>query len=204
MILTEAAQVGLELLAADGAVVSASAFPDPATTVRVRVDEEDAASLLSSLEPAIRRSTERRGPVEASLGSRSALVLSLAAGEPGAFAVFLGREDAAWDRRLAETSAAQACAGDEKARMHERERQLLLQYQRLSELGTELVTAPDASEVRRRLLARTPEILSADLCFIALLDRGPDAITVEVGSAAAQATDDQARRRCPPGIGAAS
>ena len=183
VILTEAAQVGLDLLAADGAVVSASAFPEPATTIRVRVDEEDAASLLSSLEPAIRRSTERGEPVEASLGSRSALVLSLAAGEPGAFAVFLGREDATWDRRLAETLAAQASLGIEKARMHERERQLLLQYQRLSELGTELVSAPNASEVRCRLLARTPEILSADLCFIALLDQGPDAITVEVGGA---------------------
>lgn len=181
-ILAEAAAVGVDLLAAEAAVVRVPAPPAPAATVRLGVDEEDSAVLLRALEPAIRRATERRRPELASRGGRSALVLSLAAGEPGAFAVFLGREGTSWDRRLAEALAAQVSLGIEKARMQERERRLLLRYQRLSELGTGLVTANDAKEVRSRLLARTPEILSADVCFIALLDQGPDAITVEVGS----------------------
>ena len=114
-------------------------------------------------------------------GAGSVLVLPLAASdEASALAVFVRREGVDWDWRLVESLGAQAALGVEKARMQERERRLLLRYRRLSELGTELVTAHDAAEIRARLLARAPEILDADACFVALLDRGPDAITVEL------------------------
>ena len=74
--------------------------------------------------------------------------------------------------------------------MHNREQALLLRYQRLSELGTELIAADDADGVRAQLLERTAEIVSADACFIALLDDGPDAIGVELrhGSVTAERT----------------
>jgi sugar diacid utilization regulator len=94
--------------------------------------------------------------------------------------VFVRRAGAHWDRRVGQELRAHASLGIEKARMQERERMVLLQYQRLSELGTGLVTASDSAEVRDRLLARTPEILGADACFIAMLDQGPDAIGVEL------------------------
>jgi sugar diacid utilization regulator len=110
----------------------------------------------------------------------SALVVPLGTGEHAAFAVFTRREGSDWDHRLTVELQAQASLAIEKARMHERERSLLLQYQRLSELGTELVAAPDAAEVRAQLLARTSEVVGADACFVALLDQGPDAIAVEL------------------------
>jgi ligand-binding sensor protein/sugar diacid utilization regulator/GAF domain-containing protein len=178
-IMAEAAQVGLDLLTADSALVSASGPTMQATTVRLRIDEEAADALLGALAPAIRRATERGEWEVVEHGSGSALVLPLAP-STSAFAVFVRRRPGTWDARLITSLSAQASLGIEKARMHERERQLLLQYQRLSELGTELVGARDAEQVRERLMSRTPEILSADACFIASLDQGPDAIAVEV------------------------
>ena len=179
-IMAEAAQVGLDLLAADSAVVSASGPAMPATTVRLRIDDQAAGVLLEALAPAIRRAAERGEWEVVEHGSGEALVLPLAPSGTSAFAVFVRREAGTWDSRVITSLSAQASLGIEKVRMHERERQLLLQYQRLSELGTELVTARDAEQVRERLLDRTPEILSADACFIALLDQGPDAIAVEL------------------------
>jgi ligand-binding sensor protein/sugar diacid utilization regulator len=179
-ILGAVAQAGLDLLAADAAAITASGPARPAATVRLGIDEGAAAALLADLAPEIARAAERGEPQVAARGSGSAVVLPLAPGASGAFAVFSRREGVAWDRRLVDALAAQASLGVEKVRMHERERQLLLQYRRLSELGTELVTARDAEDVRDRLLARTAEVLAADVCLIALLDQGPDAITVEL------------------------
>ena len=178
--LAEAAWAGLDLLDADAAIVTASGSATPASTVREGVDEHAADSLLSTLAPVTARATERGEPEVVRRGSGSAVILPLVRGESNAFALFSKREHAHWDRRLLESLAAQLSLGVEKVRMHARERQLLEQYQRLSELGTEIVGARDAAEVRSRLLARTPEIFSADACFIALLDQGPDAIAVEL------------------------
>jgi ligand-binding sensor protein/sugar diacid utilization regulator/putative methionine-R-sulfoxide reductase with GAF domain len=179
--LGEAAHAGLDLFAADAAIVTASGPATPAATVRVGIGEPAADALLAALAPIIRRATERGEPEIAPQPSGSALVLPLAPGEDSAFAVFLHRDAAAaWDRRLVSSLAVQASLGIEKVRLHERERQLLLEYQRLSELGTELVTARDPAQVRSRLLVRTPKIFSADACFIALLEQGPDAIAVEL------------------------
>jgi ligand-binding sensor protein/sugar diacid utilization regulator/putative methionine-R-sulfoxide reductase with GAF domain len=178
--LSETANAGLDLFGADAAVVSASSPTTPTRIVRSGITEHAATSLLHVLEPVISRATERGEPEIAPLGSGSALVLPLAPGEQSAFAVLSRRAAGGWDRRLVSSLAAQAALGIEKVRMHDRERQLLLEYQRLSELGTELVTARDAAEARHRLLLRTPEIFSADACFIALLDQGPDAIAVEL------------------------
>ena len=177
--LSEVAHAGLDLFAADAAIVTASSPGTPTTTVRERIDEPAAAALLRELEPVIRRASERGEP-EIGPGPGSALVLPLGPPETNAVAVFSRRAAGAWDRRLVSSLAGQASLGIEKVRMHDRERQLLLEYLRLSELGTELVTARDADEVRKRLLARTPEIFSADACFIALIGQGPDAIPVEL------------------------
>ncbi len=178
--LSETAHAGLDLLDADVAIVGASGPATPAMTVRAGIDEPAADALLATLAPVIRRATERAEPEVAGEPSGSVLVLPLAPGDPDAFAVFSRREPGAWDPRLVSSLSLQAALGIEKVRMHERERQLLLEYQRLSELGTELVRAHDPAEVRSRLLVRTPEIFSADACFIALLDGGPDAIAVEL------------------------
>jgi ligand-binding sensor protein/sugar diacid utilization regulator/GAF domain-containing protein len=179
-IVSEAAQAGRDLLGADAAVVRASAPAVAATTVALGIDDVAAEALLRALDQVIRRVSERREPEVVARARGSALVVPLSAGESEAIGVFSRREGTSWDGRLVKSLAAQASLGIEKVRMHERERLLLRQYQHLSELGTELVTAGDAAEIRARLLARTPEILSSDSCFIALLDQGPDAIAVEL------------------------
>ena len=179
-ILAEAGQAGMEVLTADAAILRATGTTPSPTTARIGLDEDAADSLLGELAPVIERACEEGEPESVAHGAGSALVIPLAAGHPGAFGVFIRREGAHWDRRVVGELRAQASLGIEKAGMQERERRLLLQYQRLSELGTELVTAHDAAEVRGHLLARTPEILGADACFIALLDQGPDAIAVEL------------------------
>lgn len=180
-VLAEAAQAGMEVLGADAAVLSAAAASAGAATHHIGLDAEAAESLLHELAPAAESACAGGEASIVPRGPGSALVLPLSAGdEASAFAVFLRQRGAEWDPRLVESLGAQATLGVEKARMQERERSLLLRYQRLSELGTELVTAHDAAEIRAHLLARTPGILDADACFIALLDGGPDAITVEL------------------------
>jgi sugar diacid utilization regulator len=180
-VLAEAAQAGVDVLGADTAVMRAPAAVPPVATARLGIDPEAAESLLAELASVVESACSSGEPRVAPRGRGSALVMPLAEGDDGgAFGVFTRREGADWDGRLVESLRAQAALGVEKAGMQERERGLLLQYQRLSELGTELVTARDAAEIRGRLLARTPEILNGDACFIALLDRGPDAIAVEL------------------------
>jgi ligand-binding sensor protein/sugar diacid utilization regulator/putative methionine-R-sulfoxide reductase with GAF domain len=178
--LSETANAGLELLAADAAVVSASSPTTPTTTALAGIEQRAAGAQLRALAPVIERAIEYGEPEIAPYGPGSALVLPLAPGETSTFAVFSRRVTAPWDRRLAKSLSAQAALGIEKVRTHDRERQLLLEHVRLSELATELVTARDAAEVRNRLLVRSPEIFSADACFIALIDQGPDAIAVEL------------------------
>ena len=180
-VLGEAAQAGMEVLGADAAVLSAVSGPTGATTKHIGIEAEAATSLVTELAPVVESACASGDVSIVPRVPGSALVLPLSgADEARAFAVFLGRQGHEWDPRLVESLGAQAALGVEKARMQERERSLLLRYQRLSELGTELVTAHDAAEIRGRLLARTPGILDADACFIALLDRGPDAIEVEL------------------------
>jgi ligand-binding sensor protein/sugar diacid utilization regulator len=179
-LLTEAAQAGAEVFGCDAAVLWAAAGTPSAASARVGVDQDAAEALVRELGPALERATVLGETEVLPRGTGSALVMPLAPAEHGAFAIFTRREGSEWDRRLAHELQAQTSLGIEKARMHERERDLLLQYQRLSELGTELVSAHDAVEVRAQLLARTPGILGADACFVALLDEGPDAIAVEL------------------------
>ena len=180
-ILAEAAQAGVEVLGAEAAAMSAADGVPPPTTARVGIDAGAAESLLAEVAAVADSACSSGEPRVVPRGRGSALVLPLAGSDnASAFGVFTRREGAEWDGRLVESLRAQAALGVEKARMQERERGLLLQYQRLSKLGTELVTARDAAEIRGRLLARTPEILDGDACFIALLDQGPDAIAVEL------------------------
>ncbi|HMJ94825.1 MAG TPA: PocR ligand-binding domain-containing protein, partial [Thermoleophilaceae bacterium] len=179
-LLTEAAQAGVEVFGADAAVLGASAGMPSAASARVGMDQAGAEALLRELDMVVRRVCARGEMEIVPRGTGSALVVPLASAEHGAFAIFTHREASDWDRRLVNELQAHTSLGIEKARMHERERDLLLQYQRLSELGTELVAARDAPEVRAQLLARTPGILGADACFVALLDEGPDAIAVEL------------------------
>ena len=146
------------------------------------IEAEAAASLLTELAPVVESACASGDAPIVRARARAARSFCLSPGQtrPEPSPIFLRRQGHEWDPRLVESLGAQAALGVEKARMQERERSLLLRYQRLSELGTELVTAHDAAEIRGRLLARTPGILDADACFIALLDRGPDAITVEL------------------------
>ncbi|MEA2270171.1 MAG: hypothetical protein QOC64_2781, partial [Solirubrobacteraceae bacterium] len=187
-ILAEAAQAGVDVLAADAAVVAVAAHGTPATTVRAGIEEQAAGALLAELDADIRNATARGESEVVARGEGSALVLPLAPAGASAFAVFLRREGSTWDRRLVAALAAQVSLGIEKVRIQDRERELLLQYQRLSELGTGLVSAHDQAGVRGHLLERTPEILAADACFIALLEHGPDAIAVELRHGAERET----------------
>ena len=189
-ILGEVAQVGLDLLGADTAVVTAPDARGPATRSRTASPDADGRSLLEELSSVVQRAAERGEPEIVTHDSGSALVLPLAAGDAGTVAAFSRRAGSDWDERLVRSLSAQASLGIENVRMHQREQALLLRYQRLSELGTELIAAGDAAAVRARLLERTAEIVSADACFIALLDEGPDAIGVELreGSATKELT----------------
>jgi ligand-binding sensor protein/sugar diacid utilization regulator/GAF domain-containing protein len=179
-ILAAVAELGLDLLRADAAAVCAPDVAAPATRRRGAGAGEDPKALLEELAPAVARATERARPEVVERAAGSALVVPLGGGDYATVAVFSGPAGAEWDQRLAQSLAAQASLGIENVRMHEREQALLLRYQRLAELGTELIAADDADGVRARLLERTAEIVSADACFIALLDGGPDAIGVEL------------------------
>jgi sugar diacid utilization regulator/GAF domain-containing protein len=189
-IVAAVAELGLELLGADSAVVSAPDATVPATRRRGAGPEEDPGALLRAVAPAVARAAERTQPETVEVGARSMLVVPLGRGDRATVAVYAGPIGTAWDRRLAQSLAAQASLGLENVRMHDREQALLLRYQRLSELGTELIAADDAEGVRARLLERTAEIVSADACFIALLEDGPDAIGIELrdGSVTAERT----------------
>jgi ligand-binding sensor protein/sugar diacid utilization regulator/GAF domain-containing protein len=179
-ILAAVAELGLELLGADGAVVSAPDAAVPATRRRGAGPGEDPDAILTSVAPAVARAAERARPEVVEGAAGSVLVVPLGGGDHATVAVFSGPPGTEWDRRLARSLAAQASLGLENVRMHDREQALLLRYQRLSELGTELIAADGSDGVRARLLERTAEIVGADACFIALLEAGPDAIGVEL------------------------
>ena len=183
--LGDVAHAGVELLGADTAVVRAFGITAPAAAGRGEIDAEAAGRLLRALSEPIARAGDRDEPEVVGHGAGSALILPLSADDGDALAVFTRHDGAPWDRRLVDALASQASLGIDRVRMQEREQQLLLRYQRLAELGTELVNARDAAEVRDRLLRRTPEILSADGAFMALLEGGPDAIAVELRTGAA-------------------
>jgi sugar diacid utilization regulator/GAF domain-containing protein len=179
-IIGEVAQAGIDLLGAETAAVAAPDARVLATRSRAPNADDDARALLENLGPAVARATEQGRSEVVEHPPGSALVLPLGGGDARTVAVFARRDGAVWDERLVQSLAAQVALGIENVRMHEREQALLLRYQRLSELGTDLIAAPDAAAVRARLLERTAEILSADGCFIALLEDGPDAIGVEL------------------------
>ena len=179
-VLAEAARAGADLLEVDVGVLSPAAGAPAALGARVGIAEADADALLRRVRPAAERACSLGEPELMPSGSGSLLVIPLGAADHRAFAVFERREGSDWDWRLVRELQAQASLGIENARMQERERRLLLQYQLLSELGTQLVAAHDAHDVREQLLARTPEILNADACFVALLEHGPDAISVDL------------------------
>lgn len=178
-LLVEAVQAGVEALGADAAVVSAAGIA-PMASARVGIEERAAAALVRELEPRVEGARSLGTPEIVARGGGSAVVVPLGSGEDAGFGVFTRRTGSDWDRRLVGEFQAQASLAIDKARMQERERSLLLQSQRLSELGTELVAAHDAAEVRAQLLARTSEIVGADACFVALLSEGPDAIAIEL------------------------
>ena len=189
-ILAAVAELGLDLLGADSVVVSAPDATVPATRRRGAGPGEDPDALLRSVAPAVARATERARWEIVEGAASSVLVVPLGGGDRATVAVLSGPPATEWDQRMAQSLAAQASLGLENVRMHNREHALLLRYQRLSELGTELIAADDADGVRAQLLERTAEIVSADACFIALLDDGPDAIGVELrhGSVTAERT----------------
>lgn len=180
--LMETAQVGMELLDAEGAVVIAPRGDggQPAIAA-LGLDGDTAAALGEEVQARLHDGLADDMPDVAEWRGRSTLLLPLHGGDGvGAAAVFLRHGDRPWDHRLAAALTAQASLGVEKARMHERERRALLEYQRLAELGTELVMARDADEVAGRLVSRTADVVGADLCFIARIDSGPEVVRVEL------------------------
>ena len=74
--------------------------------------------------------------------------------------------------------------------MHDREQALLLRYQRLSELGTELIAADDADGVRAQLLERTAEVVSGRRVLHRAARRraGRDRVELRHGSVTAERT----------------
>jgi sugar diacid utilization regulator/ligand-binding sensor protein/putative methionine-R-sulfoxide reductase with GAF domain len=177
----EAATLGLELLGADAAVVLVDAPGGGATTGVAGIAADRARALLDSLAAEIALCRNGEGSQRVVRDGRALLVLALrSADHELGTAVFRAPAAHEWDDRLATALSAQLSLGIERARMHERERRMLLEHRRLAELGTELVQARNADEVRERLLARTPDLLGADVSFVALLEGGPDAISVEL------------------------
>lgn len=178
-ILGEVARVGLELLGADSAAVTATEAGMAPVTVRAGIEPGSADPEPEALAAALRRSLETREP-QILPGHGTRLVLPFTAGELTAYGIFRRAAPTPWSTQLTSSLAVQAGLAIDKVGVHERERRLRLQYQRLSELATSLIDAHDGADVHERLLERTPEMLAADVCFIAFLDGGPDAIRVEM------------------------
>ncbi|MBS1871487.1 MAG: PocR ligand-binding domain-containing protein [Actinobacteria bacterium] len=180
-VLAETATVGVELLEADAGVVLGGAGP-PAVLARAGISQASAEEVARELE-ALLPGAPLREPLALPRERGSLLVLPLQAEGERTLAAFVRDDDHVWDLRVAASLATHAALGLDRARMRARERRLLLEYQHLSEIGTELATALNAEEARERLIAKAPAIVGGDACFIALLGAGPDAIPVDVRSA---------------------
>lgn len=177
----EAAELGLELLSADAAAILIDGSGGSEALGVAGMSAGRARRLLAGVEAELAAARDGELLQRAELDGRAVLVLALRSGEQVlGVAAFRGAAGHDWDGRLGTALATQLSLGVERARMHDRERRMLLEHRRLAELGTELVRARNDDEVRERLLARTADILGADVCFLALLEGGPDAIAVEL------------------------
>src|SRR3954449_9719782 len=177
--LAEIARGGMALLGATRAVVRAVEARRPVGAY-LGVDEPRAQQMIADLGGAIEGASARGEPAQAQWRGWTCLIVPLRAGGDALGVAVLAREDgsAPWDLKLVDAYASQSSLGVENALMHEREQRLTRQYRLLSELGSALVAANDADGVREALVARTPAVMAADTCFMAMLDPGSDLIEV--------------------------
>jgi len=175
----EIVKIGTEVVEAEAGVVLAGSGVAARIVAQVGVSPAAADALVADLPT---RLGEDHGgePSVLELEDHSLLLVPLGTEGDPFLAIFLRRHAARWDLRLATLLGAQASLGLDRARMQARERRMLLEYRRLAEVGTELVTALNADEARERLIVRTPAIVGGDVSFIARLGAGPDAVPVEI------------------------
>ncbi|MEA2249545.1 MAG: hypothetical protein QOH46_4074 [Solirubrobacteraceae bacterium] len=177
--LAETARGGMALLGATRAVVRTIDARRPAGAA-IGLDDARAERLIADLQSTIEGANARGEPSTADWRGWSCLVIPLrAGGEPLGVAVLIREEGAPpWGLKLVGAYASQSSLGIENALMHDRERRLSRQYRLLSELGSALVGAADAEGVREALVTRTPAVMGADTCFVAMPD--PDSDVIEV------------------------
>jgi ligand-binding sensor protein/GAF domain-containing protein len=175
--LVEIARGGMALLGGSRAVVRAETAGRP-VTAWVGIDDASAMELLDELAEATEGASALGEPVVREWRGSSCLLVPLRAGADPLGVAILTRDEGAWDLKLVGAYASQSSLGLENALMHQRDRRLSRQYRALAELGTALVGAADADEVREALITRTPTVIGADTCFVAMLDQASDVIEV--------------------------
>jgi sugar diacid utilization regulator/ligand-binding sensor protein/GAF domain-containing protein len=177
-VLGAVADAGAELLGAEHAVVFADTGGGKVVVAQTGLSEHGARAQLAELGPQLEQAD---APDERLVGDRSYLLVPLASAGGVAGCVFSRRIGRPWDEVLAGAISERAAVGVARARLQSRERELLLSYQRLSQLGSRVAAARDADDARRTLVTHTAAVVGADGCVLVLLDRGPDALEVDVG-----------------------
>jgi ligand-binding sensor protein/sugar diacid utilization regulator len=174
------ARCGLEVLGARSAVLRCHAQSGaPSHLVRTSLDERAAAQLLAEIDPELEACLARRACRVLGRSDGSLLLVPLVGGaDILGVAVFLAPAGTQWDQNLVDTFAHQSSLGLRNAVARERERQVLLQHDLLSTLGTELAEAKSRDEIRTRVLGRSAEMFGSDLSILALLDQSSDSIQV--------------------------
>jgi ligand-binding sensor protein/sugar diacid utilization regulator/transcriptional regulator with GAF, ATPase, and Fis domain len=173
---------GVDVLGARSAVLRCQAQAGaPSQLVRVELDETAAAALLAEIDPELEACLARRACRVLGRRDGSLLLVPLLGGADAlGVAVFLAPAGTQWDQNLVDTLADQSSLGLRNAVARERERQVLLQHDLLSTLGTELAQAKSRDEVRTQVLGKSAEMFGSEISILALLDQASDAIGVHV------------------------
>lgn len=173
---------GLDVLGARSAVLRCHAQAGaPSHLIRTELDESAAAQLLAGIEPELEACLARRACRVVAHPDGSMLLVPLVGGaDILGVAVFLAPRSTQWDQNLVDTFAHQSSLGLRNALARERERQVLLQHDLLSMLGTELAQAKSRDEIRTQVLGKSSEMFGSDLSILAILDQSSDSIQVHV------------------------
>jgi ligand-binding sensor protein/sugar diacid utilization regulator/transcriptional regulator with GAF, ATPase, and Fis domain len=173
---------GLDVLGARAAVLRCQAQAGaPSQLVRLELGETAAAELLEEIDPDLEACLARRACRVLARPDGSLLLVPLVGGaDILGVAVFLAPAGIQWDQSLVDALAHQSSLGLRNAVARERERQVLLQHDLLSSLGTELARAKSRDEVRAQVLGTSADMFGSEVSILALLDQSSDAIQLHV------------------------
>ncbi len=177
--LTEIARDAITLLSPTSATVSVTA-PSSLASVSEGISASEGAKLLERLDAEVVGCLNTGEPVEAAVDQLDCLIIPLTSGPQQLGVILVARiqSEREWDLGLVGALASQASLGIANRLMHDRERSATQRYRSLAELTSDLVASDSKEELAEMLVRRLPSALSAEDCFVALLE--PDAEVIGV------------------------